>query len=248
MKLYGLIGYPLGHSFSQKYFTEKFKTEKNEDAIFKLFPIESLDEFPNLLADNLSMCGIAVTIPYKEKILRYLSSVSDAALAIGAVNCIKVDAKGLFGYNTDVVGFEQSLKPLLKSSHKNALVLGSGGGSKAVQFVLKKLGISYKLVSRNPTEGDQSIAYQSIDELLINNHTLIINTTPLGTAPNIYECAPLPYHFLSPAHLLYDLVYNPAETLFLLKGKQHGAAVKNGYEMLVLQAEENWKIWTNPAP
>lgn len=246
MKVYGLIGYPLGHSFSGKYFTEKFEREKIEDVEFKLFPIASIHEMPQLLVENKLLAGIAVTIPYKEKVVEYLSTISESAKAIGAVNCIKVEGNTLHGYNTDVMGFEQSLKPLLHKHHQNALILGSGGGSKAVQFALKKLGISFKVVSRIATESDNSITYQAVDKSLITNHTVIINTTPLGTAPNVDDCAPLPYQYLTSAHLLYDLVYNPTETLFLQHGKKNGAVIKNGYQMLVLQAEENWKIWTNP--
>jgi shikimate dehydrogenase len=242
MNLYGLIGYPLGHSFSKQYFTEKFEKEGLEDCFFELYPLESIEEFPGLLQNHPSLRGLAVTIPYKETVVPFLSSLTPDAGSIGAVNCIEVLPEGLRGHNTDVVGFEQSFVPQLQHHHTRALVLGTGGASKAVQFVLQKLDIPFLLVSR-AREGDNIISYEAVNEKLLNEYTIIINCTPVGMSPKEEEKPPLPYENLNFAHYLYDLVYKPAETRFLLEGKQRGATIKNGYDMLLIQAEENWKIW-----
>lgn len=238
MNEYGLIGYPLDHSFSAAYFNAKFEKEKTE-ASFHLFPIEYISLFPSLLIANPRLKGIAVTVPYKEVVIPYLEQLDENAQIAGAVNCIKRGTK-LTGYNTDIIGFERSLKPLLQSHHTSALVLGTGGGSKAVQFVLKRLGIAYTLVS---TSDPLAVPYKAVDERIIKDHTLIINCTPLGMYPLVETKPSIPYSFISESHLLYDLVYNPEETAFLYEGKMRNAAIKNGYEMLVLQAEENWRIW-----
>lgn len=244
MKRFGLIGYPLSHSFSQKYFTEKFRLEKITSCVYENFPLTDISEFPALIQQHKDLCGLNVTIPYKEKVLPYLSVQSDVVKAIGACNCIKIENGQLTGYNTDVVGFEESLKPLLKPHHNKALVLGTGGAAKAVQFVLDKLGIAFKEVSRTPATAKQ-LSYQQIDKKVILEYPLIINTSPLGMYPKVDECPPIPYQALTPKHYLFDLVYNPAKTLFLQKGEVQGAAIKNGHSMLIIQAEESWRIWLN---
>lgn len=241
MNLYGLIGYPLGHSFSKQYFTQKFETEGLEDCSFELFPLERIDIFPELLRSQPLLHGLAVTIPYKESVMQYLQSVSDEAQKIGAVNCIEFLPEGLKGHNTDVVGFERSFVPLLRPHHTKALVLGTGGASKAAQYVLKKLAVPYLLVSRNAGEG--LVTYEMINEQLLEEYTVVINCSPVGMSPNENAAPQIPYEFIGPYHYLFDLVYKPDETKFLTEGKSRGAIIKNGHEMLVLQAEENWKIW-----
>lgn len=241
MNRFGLIGYPLGHSFSQQYFNNKFKTENLNDCFFELFPIESVDSFPELLHAHKDLKGLAVTIPYKQTIINFLTSIDEAASEIGAVNCIKISSQKIIGFNTDVIGFENSIKPILKPHHKKALILGTGGGSKAVQFVFKKLGIEFLLVSRSKNQ--HHIQHQDINELICADYNIIVNATPVGMTPNNDKCPEIPYQFLSEKHLLFDLIYNPAETLFLQKGREAGAQTKNGHEMLITQAEANWKIW-----
>lgn len=242
MKKYGLIGYPLSHSFSQKYFTEKFQREGITGCEYGNFPLASIDEFPALIKQQPDLKGLNVTIPYKEKVIPYLTAKSEVVKTIGACNCIRIEDGELTGHNTDVVGFETSLRPLLQPFHKKALVLGTGGAAKAVHYVLDKLGIAFLEVSRNPVTGRQ-IGYHQIDETVIKEHQVIINTSPLGMYPNINECPPLPYKALTATHYLFDLVYNPAKTLFLQKGEEQGAAIKNGHDMLIIQAEESWRIW-----
>lgn len=247
MKKFGLIGYPLGHSFSEKYFTEKFENLGLQDHSYKLFPIENVaKDFPKLLEENPLLSGINVTIPHKIEVMGFLNEIDEAAKAIGAVNCIKFTStannqKHLKGYNTDAYGFEMSLSPLLESHHKKALILGNGGAAKAVKYVLEKLGIEYKYVSRNP--GPDMLSYADLNKEIMDNHHIIVNTSPVGTYPNVTEKPDLPYEFISDKHLFYDLIYNPAETVFLAKGREKGAKTKNGYEMLELQAEKSWEIW-----
>ncbi|HRN47823.1 MAG TPA: shikimate dehydrogenase [Niabella sp.] len=244
MRLFGLIGYPLTQSFSKKYFTEKFLKEDIGDAAYELFEIENIGLLHSVL-DNKNLCGFNVTIPYKKEVISFLSSIDSEAEAIGACNCIKITEGKLKGFNTDAPAFEKSLLPLLKAHHKNALILGTGGASNAVCFVLKKLGIEYKFVSR--TEKPDSYTYEQLNRYIIEDNTLIINTTPLGSFPKVENAPKLPYEYLSPRHYLYDLVYNPPVTLFLQKGRERGAAIKNGYEMLVGQAELSWQIWNTDA-
>lgn len=244
MKLYGLIGYPLGHSFSQRYFTEKFKLQGIEDCKYEAFSLESIDDFPLLLSRNPVLCGLNITIPHKQNIIPFLTNTALLPKGINACNCIKIEGGKLTGYNTDVIGFEQSLLPLLQAHHTKALILGNGGAAEAVKFVLNKLDIEYKVVSRQLHNGSH-LTYREIKEDVIAAHHLIINTTPLGTYPKIEECPDVPYQYLTPQHYLFDLVYNPEKTLFLQKGEQQGASIKNGYDMLVLQAEESWKIWNS---
>lgn len=243
MKLYGLIGYPLGHSFSKKYFTEKFEREGLTDCSYELFPIPSIKDLPSLLDSNTSLKGLNVTIPYKEQVLEYVTEKNDAVLAIGAANTIKIIGNQLIAYNTDVIGFEDSFKRLLKSSHKKALILGTGGSSKAIQYVLKKLNIDFLLVTRSQEPGSGTINYSGIDEDILNEYQVIINCTPAGMYPNDDKYPQLPYQFISDNHYLFDLVYKPEKTVFLKKGEEKGAIIQNGYEMLLIQAEESWKIW-----
>lgn len=242
MKIYGLIGFPLTHSFSQKYFEQKFNTEKITGCVYQCFSIASITELKDILYENPDLCGLNVTIPYKQAVLQQLTSCRDIPNGLNACNCIKVKAGKTFGYNTDIIGFEKSLLPHLKQTHKKALILGNGGAAEAIKFVLTKLGMPYKVVSRKPHR-DALLTYANLDEVTMNEHQLIVNTTPVGTFPNIHECPDIPYQFLRSDHFLYDLVYNPDETLFLKKGASMGTATKNGYEMLVLQAEESWRIW-----
>jgi len=243
MKLFGLIGYPLGHSFSKQYFTEKFDREQLTDCRFELFELRDIGDFSLLLKNETALKGLAVTIPYKESVIPFLDIIDKDAALIGAVNCISISSGKLTGYNTDHIGFEMSLKPLLKIHHTKALVLGSGGASKAVQYVLQKLEIEYLVVTRNRQPSNGMINYESLNEKIIQEYTLIINCTPVGMFPHEKEEPEIPYHYLHAAHLLFDLIYKPSVTKFLSRGKQQGATIKNGYEMLVLQAEENWKIW-----
>lgn len=242
MKLYGLIGYPLGHSFSKQYFTEKFEKEGLKDCRFEAFPIESILEFPGLLRTNPLLQGLSVTIPYKEQVLPYVDHYSDAVKAIGATNSISIKNGRLTAYNTDIVGFEKSFVPLLQPQHRAALVLGTGGASKAVQYVLRKLGVDFLVVTRNKTQPNQ-ISYNEIDGAVMTTYTVIINCSPVGMYPAVDAAPELPYSLVTPQHYLYDLVYKPAETLFLQHGKASGATIKNGYDMLLLQAEESWRIW-----
>jgi shikimate dehydrogenase len=242
MRRYGLIGYPLTHSFSQKYFTEKFVREGIQGCVYENFPIKSIEELPAVLADA-GLCGLNVTIPYKEQVLSFLGARSAVVEAIGACNCIRIEGGRLTGHNTDVVGFEQSLLPKLGSHHRQALVLGTGGASKAVVYVLGKLGIAYRRVTRRPKAGSGDLGYDQVDAAVMAGHTLVVNTTPLGMFPKVEEAPELPYEAVGPEHYLFDLVYNPARTLFLQRGEARGAVVENGHEMLLLQAEESWRIW-----
>ncbi len=243
MRLFGLIGYPLSHSFSKKYFTEKFEQEGLADCRYELFPIKSIDDLPQLITTNPALEGLNITIPYKKQVLKFLDH-SFIPQGLAACNCIRVQDGKLTGYNTDAIGFEKSLLPLLQSHHTKALVLGNGGAAEAVLFVLRKLGIEFNIVSRKMHDGS-TFTYNDLNDDVINKNTLIINTTPLGMYPNIDTCPDIPYRFISDKHLLYDLVYNPAKSIFLEKGEERGSAIKNGEEMLLLQAEESWKIWNN---
>lgn len=241
MQRFGLIGYPLTHSFSQKFFTEKFAQEKITDAVYENFSLKDMDELHQVLRQHADLCGLNVTIPYKKQVLAFLTDASDAVQKMGACNCIKISGGKLFGYNTDVFGFEKSLLHFLQPHHRKALILGTGGASAAVEFVLQKLGIDYLFVSR--TAAENAISYAMLDEQVMASHQLIINTTPLGMYPKVEDCPAIPYQYLTAQHYLYDLVYNPAETKFLMHGKLQGATIQNGEEMLVLQAEESWRIW-----
>jgi len=241
MKVFGLIGYPLSHSFSKGFFAEKFQKEGINDCIYENFSLEDISQFPALLEQQPDLRGLNVTIPYKEAVLPWLDELSPAAEQIKAVNCIQFHEGIRIGFNTDVMGFKRSLQPLLKPHHTNALVLGTGGAAKAVMFVLQELNIPYTVVSRRAHDG--VITYNMLDKDIIAAHTIIINTSPLGMYPQVDAAPPIPYELITKHHLLYDLIYNPAETLFLKQGAAKGAAIKNGHEMLVLQAEASWDIW-----
>jgi shikimate dehydrogenase len=241
MRLFGLIGYPLSHSFSEKYFTKKFEQEGITGCRYELFPVASINELPGILNRHPELEGLNVTVPYKRQVIPFLSS-NNIPAGINACNCIHIKEGKLIGYNTDIIGFEKSFAPLLESHHKKALILGNGGAAAAVVFVLKKLSIDYIIVSRE-LHGNATLTYKDIDEQLMKECNIIINATPLGMYPIENSCPDIPYRFITDNHLLYDLVYNPAKTLFLQKGEERGAAIKNGEEMLVLQAEESWKIW-----
>ena len=242
MRQFGLIGYPLSHSFSKKYFTERFKEWKLSDHNYELFSIEHIDMFPALIKTWPDLVGLNVTIPYKQKVMEYLDDLDDAAREIGAVNTIKFVGGKLIGYNSDVYGFEHSLLPMLTEGvDYKALVLGSGGAAKGITWVLRKLGIPYKIVSRKQKEG--YIHYDDIDAEVIKAHRLIVNTTPLGMTPNADSFPNLPYDELTEEHVLYDLVYNPEVTVFMQHGIDAGSQVKNGLQMLHLQADRSWEIW-----
>ena len=245
MRRFGLIGFPLSHSFSKKFFTQKFAAENISGCAYELFPIENIELFPALIAQNLELEGINVTIPYKLAVIPYLDEVDEAAAQIGAVNCIAVKRGNgklfLKGYNTDAYGFEESLAPMLEPHHSKALVFGDGGAAKAVKYVLRKLGIPFLVVTRKP--GSNTVLYDRITADMLKEHTILINTTPLGMSPDYDSCPEIPYESLSEMHLAYDLVYNPEETVFLRKSRERGAKIKNGIEMLHLQAERSWYIW-----
>ena len=245
MNQYGLIGYPLSHSFSKKYFNEKFVAEGIKNHSYSLFPIERIDDLPLLLKSFPNLNGLNVTIPYKEYVLEFLDEIDDDAANIGAVNTIKIIDGKLKGFNTDVYGFKIALLKLIGDAKiDNALILGTGGAAKACAYILGKLEIPFKYVSR--TKKENQFIYEELSKSVIENNQLIINTTPLGTFPNINSYPNIPYNHLSTKHYLYDLVYNPEETEFLKRGKERGAAIKNGLEMLHLQAEKAWEIWNTP--
>jgi shikimate dehydrogenase len=241
----GLIGYPLGHSFSKNYYLAKFDKENIQNIHYDLYAIEQIDQFPSLFSLDSDFRGFNVTIPHKQAVIPYLNELSEEAAQMKAVNCITIKHQEgkiiLKGYNTDAYGFEKSIEPLLKPHHTKALVLGNGGAAKAVFYTLEKLNISYKIVSRNSGTGD--LTYEDLTKELLAEYSLIINCSPVGTFPHIDSCPNIPYEGITEKHLLYDLIYNPEETLFLKKGKERGATIKNGYEMLLLQAEKNWEIW-----
>lgn len=242
MRIFGLIGKNINYSFSVAYFSEKFQKESITDALYKNFDIPEVTYFLQILKKHKDLKGLNVTIPYKQEIIPYLDKLSRKAEEVGAVNTIKVTKKGkLKGYNTDVYGFKKSLKPLLKPHHKKALVLGRGGASRAVIYVLEKLGLEYKIVSRNPIENQ--LSYDAISQEVMQEYTIVINCTPLGTSPNTEQCPELNYDYFTDQHLAFDLIYNPAETAFLRKAKQQGATIQNGYQMLMYQAEKAWEIW-----
>lgn len=244
MRIFGLIGKKLTHSFSKKYFTEKFERENIKQVVYELFELPNIDEFPQLIDNQENLKGLNVTIPYKLEVLPFLHEIDPAAERIGAVNVIKVqENKKLKGYNSDYYGFKFSLEKFLAGNTKvKALILGTGGASKAVKVALEDLDIPYRYVSRY-SEKNNILTYKQLDEDVFSSYHLIINTTPLGMYPFIETCPEIPYHLLGKNHYLYDLVYNPENTLFMQKGAENGAKVKNGLEMLYLQAEKSWEIW-----
>ncbi len=242
MRHFGLLGKDISYSFSKSYFQDKFNRERIINAVYHQFDIDSLDELKNILSQYQNLIGINVTIPYKEEIISFLDELHITAKKIGAVNTIKLDKGRLIGYNTDVYGFKNALKPFLKAYHTKALILGTGGASKAVAFVLDKLGVEYMYVSRN-AKGVGILSYKDVNRIVIQNFPLIINCTPLGTFPDVEQCPKLPYHFVCNKNLFFDLVYNPTETKFMKQAKDRGAVAINGLDMLKLQAEASWKIW-----
>ncbi len=241
-KVFGLIGYPLSHSFSKKYFNEKFQKEGIENTVYQNFEIDNITLFKNVVKEE-NLIGLNVTIPYKQEVIPFLDELHPAAKKIGAVNVIKLKDGKLIGYNSDYYGFINSLKKLVKGSlqHKKALLLGTGGASKAVKVALEDEGVSVQYVSRNKSEG--IISYTDLNKEIIEVSDIIVNCSPLGMYPKVDACPDIPYSFINSKHILYDLVYNPEETLFMKKGKENGAVVSNGLEMLVLQAEKAWEIW-----
>lgn len=247
MRLFALIGFPLGHSFSKGYFTEKFAREGIPDARYELFPLEKIDDFKDLLARETALCGLNVTIPYKEKVLPFLDDLDDTARQIGAANCIRISADGkLKGFNTDTIAFEASLRGVEGGNWakpgQRALILGTGGAAKAVAYALSEIGIIFSYVSRTP-ESPEVLSYSDLKDL--SEVHLIVNTTPLGMAPKVDTCPDLPFNLLSKQHLIYDLVYNPVKTVLLQRALTQGCTIKNGLEMLYLQAEAGWDIWND---
>lgn len=244
-RTFGLIGFPLGHSFSQKFFNEKFRTE-HIDAEYKNFEITDISLISDIINDK-SIAGLNVTIPYKERVLSFINEIDKEAAEIGSVNVIKIIRNGgktiTKGFNTDIIGFKRSIKPHLRAQHKTALVLGTGGASKAVAQCLRKLGISVDLVSRTP--GNGKLTYSDLSNEIITSHQIIVNTTPLGMFPKVNECPDIPYEAITSGHICFDLTYNPAETLFLKKSKSQGADIINGMEMLIGQALAAWEIWND---
>ncbi|MEO6188531.1 MAG: shikimate dehydrogenase [Ginsengibacter sp.] len=245
MKIYGLIGNPLGHSFSQRYFDQKFRHAGIQNTVYLNFEIPDLEEGISMLKAKSGLYGLNVTIPYKSQIISYLDIVSEVCKEINACNCIKIDEKGWSGFNTDVVGFEKTFILHLNSSNKKALILGTGGSSKAVAYVLKKLEIDFLFVSRNKDLRSGIISYAEVTEALMREYKIVINTTPVGMFPNVDVSPPLPYSAITSEHYLFDLIYNPAETAFLKQGRLKGATTQNGEKMLVIQAEESWEIWNS---
>lgn len=244
MRTFGLLGYPLSHSFSRSFFTEKFVKENIADSVYENFSFENIHEAVRHLKSLVNLAGFNITIPHKLNILPYLNFRSQACEAIQSCNCVKVEKGSWTGHNTDVIGFSKSLTPLLKPQHTKALVFGTGGASRAIVYVLGELGISYQMVSRSAGKS-QTLSYDKLTPELIRSHPLLINTTPLGMYPDTDKALPIDYHALGPDHLVYDLIYNPAETLFLKNAKAQGATTKNGEEMLIIQAEESWRIWNS---
>jgi len=240
---FGLIGKNIAYSFSRGYFAQKFKDLQLEAYSYENFDLQTIKEFNGLLDKNPDVKGLNVTIPYKQEIIPFLDKIDETALQIGAVNTIRIIKENLNGYNTDAVGFQKSLEPHLKNHHKGALILGTGGASKAIAYVLQKLKIEYSLISRNPSNGQ--LGYADLTEKIITENQLIVNCTPLGTHPDIEKLPEIPYEFLSEKHLLYDLIYNPAKTSFLKEGEEKGASIVNGLKMLELQAEASWEIWNS---
>lgn len=242
-QLFGLLGRDISYSFSSGYFKEKFAELELANHEYQNFDIQSIEEFPELIVQQKALSGMNVTIPYKEVIIPFLDEIDSEANEIGAVNTIKfLDNGKLKGFNTDVFGFLNSIKPLLENHHTKALILGTGGASKAIAYTLRKLEIDFQFISRNPSN-EKEISYEGLSEEIIATHTVIINSTPLGTFPETDLCPDIPYQLIDSKHLLFDLIYNPSKTTFLQKGKEKGAKVKNGLEMLQLQAEESWRIW-----
>lgn len=249
MKTYGLIGFPLGHSFSKKFFTEKFEKEGLSDYQYLNFEIDTIEKFPLIFESNQNILGLNCTIPYKQQVMNFLDEIDEEAMIVGAVNTIKPIRTSaglkLKGYNTDIIGFERSISPLLNEKHKKAIICGTGGASKAIKHIFSKLGIEYVSATIEDQVFEKEIRYNQIDRELIEQSLIIVNATPLGTYPKVDNCPDIPYNFITKDHVLFDLVYNPEETLFMKKGKEQSATVKNGLEMLHQQAIAAWEIWNN---
>jgi len=243
MNKLGLLGKNISYSFSKSYFKEKFKNENINNTTYENFDIKNINAFPSIIKETEGLKGMNVTIPYKEQVMPFLDKINKKAKAIGAVNTIKITKKGkLIGYNTDCYGFKKTLKPHIKSHHKKALILGTGGASKAIAFTLKEMGITYQYVSR--TLSDRvGFSYNTLTENDVKNHQIIINCSPVGTFPNVKDCPNIPYQAINENHILFDLIYNPEETKFLKLGKKHKADTINGLGMLEFQAEKAWSIW-----
>ena len=241
---YGLLGKGISYSFSEKYFNEKFENEGLLDCQYSNFDLENLLSLKKIISANKNLKGMNVTTPYKETVIPFLTHLDPTASAIGAINTIKIVPSGLLGYNTDAIGFKNSLIPLLKKTHRSALILGTGGASKAVAYVLKELEISFQYVSRNPKI--KQLAYSELNAKIMGNHQIIINCTPIGTFPNILEKPKIPYEFINKKYIAFDLIYNPEISAFLMEAKKKGAKIQNGYEMLKGQAEASWAIWRDP--
>ncbi len=247
MRKFGLIGFPLGHSFSKKYFTEKFSREGIQGCQFELYPLASIQEFPQLFASEPGLEGLSVTIPYKEQVIPYLDGLDPACAQIGAVNCIRIRDGKKIGFNTDYLGFKQSLQSWLGGEIPNALVLGTGGASKAVQQALRDLGVPFRIVSRSQQEGQLTYAELEEQPQWLASHPLIINTSPVGTYPQVEDMPNIPLEQLHAAHRVYDLVYNPPITRLMQECIARGGVSKNGQDMLELQAEAAWSIWNSPS-
>ena len=248
MKTYGLIGYPLSHSFSKKYFTKKFEDQGISDCQYLNFPIDNIGKLENIISDNAELVGLNVTIPYKEQVISYLDELDTVAQKIGAVNTIKINRidNGILlkGFNTDAYGFFHSIKPFIKKKHDSALILGTGGASKAIAYIFDEMGINYMYVSRTPKDKNH-ISYADLCGPVLYNFLIIVNTSPLGMYPAVETLPDIPYDFITKEHILYDLIYNPEETIFLKKGKEKGATTINGLKMLHMQAERAWEIWND---
>ena len=241
MREFGLIGFPLSHSFSKKYFTEKFEKEKLQNCRYENFPIQSIGLLQEIIKNTPFLEGLNVTIPFKEAIIPFLHDMTDDVKEIKACNCVKIIRNILYGFNTDTIGFQQTIIKKLQPAHKKALILGTGGAAKAVAYVLRELNIEFVYVSRS-TSGP-GFHYEELTEEIIKSHPIIVNTTPVGMWPNHQFAPPIPYEFITNKNFLFDLIYNPEKTLFLQKGLEKGATIQNGQEMLIIQAEESWKIW-----
>lgn len=240
---FGLVGKDISYSFSRGYFAEKFKQLGLDNHSYVNFDLPEIEMFEKLLPNNPEVKGLNVTIPYKQAVIPFLTRLDSKAEKIGAVNTIKVENDGLTGYNTDFYGFQKSIEPFIKKHHKNALILGTGGASKAIAFVFEELDIPYNFVSRNPKKNQ--LSYQDLDKVVLKNFTILVNCTPLGTHPNVEQKPDIPYKYLSEKHLLFDLIYNPEKTTFLLEGESRGASICNGHHMLEFQAEKAWEIWNS---
>ncbi|MRX65675.1 shikimate dehydrogenase family protein [Maribacter luteus] len=240
---YGLVGKNISYSFSESYFADKFKKLGLSGYSYRNYDLAHIEDFKELVGEDKNLKGLNVTIPYKEAVIPYLDKLDKKARKVGAVNTVKFTKKGLKGYNTDIYGFKKSIKPYLKKHHKRALILGTGGASKAVAFVFKELGIKFKFVSR--TAKKNQLLYDDLDEKTMKKYKVLVNCTPLGTFPNIEEKPAIPFQLISDKHLLFDLIYNPEKTAFLRDGEKQGATIRNGLRMLELQAEKSWKIWNS---